>query len=197
MVGFTLLSRSYYYLRRRSPGPPFPPDHRQAGERGAKIKRSAARRCALALHLCVREATNIEHYKRVYTVVTTDHGDRDAAPRCRGCAPLRVLLRPWSPPPSPPISRASLVLSGLAGKLAARRQRHTRLVEVNLVHVARAEDALGQLLARAAMQRAAGGRVCGGRLGGRGGGGGGGGALAASVRGVAAPRGGITRGVGG
>ena len=36
MVGFTLLSRSYYYLRRRSPGPPFPPDHRQAGERGAK-----------------------------------------------------------------------------------------------------------------------------------------------------------------
>jgi hypothetical protein len=36
MVGFTLLSRSYYYLRRRSPGPPFPPDHRQAGERGAR-----------------------------------------------------------------------------------------------------------------------------------------------------------------
>ena len=35
MVGFTLLSRSYYYLRRRSPGPPFPPDHRQAGERRA------------------------------------------------------------------------------------------------------------------------------------------------------------------
>jgi len=33
MVGFTLVSRSYYYLRRRSPGrpPPFPPDHRQAG----------------------------------------------------------------------------------------------------------------------------------------------------------------------
>jgi len=38
MVGFTLLSRSYYYLRRRSPGPPFPPDHRQAGERGAIIR---------------------------------------------------------------------------------------------------------------------------------------------------------------
>ena len=37
MVGLTLLSRSYYYLRRRSPGPPFPPDHRQAGERGAII----------------------------------------------------------------------------------------------------------------------------------------------------------------
>jgi hypothetical protein len=35
MVGFTLLSRSYYYLRRRSPAPPFPPDHRQAGERVA------------------------------------------------------------------------------------------------------------------------------------------------------------------
>jgi hypothetical protein len=36
MVGFTLVSHSYYYLRRRSPGPPFPPDHRlQAGERGA------------------------------------------------------------------------------------------------------------------------------------------------------------------
>jgi hypothetical protein len=39
MVGFTLVSRSYYYLRRQSPGPPFPPDHRQAGERGA-IKRA-------------------------------------------------------------------------------------------------------------------------------------------------------------
>jgi hypothetical protein len=37
MVGFSLLSRSYYYLRRRSPAPPFPPDHRQAGERGAII----------------------------------------------------------------------------------------------------------------------------------------------------------------
>ena len=36
-MGFTLVSRSYYYLRRRSPGPPFPPDHRQAGERGAII----------------------------------------------------------------------------------------------------------------------------------------------------------------
>jgi len=34
-MSFTLVSRSYYYLRRRSPGPPFPPDHRQAGERGA------------------------------------------------------------------------------------------------------------------------------------------------------------------
>ena len=34
MVGFTLLSRSYYYLRRRSPGPPFPPDHRQAQGNG-------------------------------------------------------------------------------------------------------------------------------------------------------------------
>jgi len=30
MVGFT-----FYYLQKRSPGPPFPPDHRQAGERGA------------------------------------------------------------------------------------------------------------------------------------------------------------------
>ena len=28
----TLVSRSYYYLRRRSPGPPFPPDASQAGE---------------------------------------------------------------------------------------------------------------------------------------------------------------------
>jgi hypothetical protein len=35
--GFTLISRSYYYLRRRSPGPTFPPDRRQAGERGATI----------------------------------------------------------------------------------------------------------------------------------------------------------------
>jgi hypothetical protein len=25
----------HLHLRRRSPGPPFPPDHRQAGERGA------------------------------------------------------------------------------------------------------------------------------------------------------------------
>ena len=39
MVGITSVSRSYYYLRRRSPGPPFPPDHRQAGERGG-YKRS-------------------------------------------------------------------------------------------------------------------------------------------------------------
>ena len=30
MLGFTLVSRSYYYLRRRSPAPPFPPDDRQA-----------------------------------------------------------------------------------------------------------------------------------------------------------------------
>jgi hypothetical protein len=29
MVGFTLVPRSYYYLRRRSPGLPFLPDHRQ------------------------------------------------------------------------------------------------------------------------------------------------------------------------
>jgi hypothetical protein len=42
MVGFTLLSRSYYYLRRRSPRPPFPPDHRQAGERGAIQKSTTA-----------------------------------------------------------------------------------------------------------------------------------------------------------
>jgi hypothetical protein len=34
MVGFTLVSRSYYYLRRRSPAPPFPPDHRQVGGTG-------------------------------------------------------------------------------------------------------------------------------------------------------------------
>jgi hypothetical protein len=34
MVGFTLLSRSYYYMRRGSHAPPFPPDHRQAGEEG-------------------------------------------------------------------------------------------------------------------------------------------------------------------
>ena len=46
MVGFTLLSRFYYYLRRRSPGPPFPPDHRQAGERGA-IKRTVNARATI------------------------------------------------------------------------------------------------------------------------------------------------------
>jgi hypothetical protein len=32
---FTLALLLYYYPRRRSPAPPFPPDHRQAGERGA------------------------------------------------------------------------------------------------------------------------------------------------------------------
>jgi hypothetical protein len=37
--GLHFLSRSYYYLRRQSPGPPFPPDHRQAGERGANMSR--------------------------------------------------------------------------------------------------------------------------------------------------------------
>jgi hypothetical protein len=39
MVGFTLLSRSYYCLRRRSPGPPFPPATTPSGmwERGAII----------------------------------------------------------------------------------------------------------------------------------------------------------------
>jgi hypothetical protein len=46
MMGFTLLSCSYYYLRRRSPGPPFPPDHRQAGERGA-IKRTVNARATM------------------------------------------------------------------------------------------------------------------------------------------------------
>ena len=36
MVGFVSnLAPLLNYLRRRSPGPPFPPDHRQAGERGA------------------------------------------------------------------------------------------------------------------------------------------------------------------
>ena len=38
MVGFiSNLAPLLNYLRRRSPGPPFPPDHRQAGERGAII----------------------------------------------------------------------------------------------------------------------------------------------------------------
>ena len=37
MVGFiSNLAPLLNYLRRRSPGPPFPPDHRQTGERGAK-----------------------------------------------------------------------------------------------------------------------------------------------------------------
>eukprot|EP00964_Phaeocystis_antarctica_P084467 scaffold53203_cov37-Phaeocystis_antarctica.AAC.2 len=36
MVGFiSNLAPLLNYLRRRSPGPPFPPEHRQAGERGA------------------------------------------------------------------------------------------------------------------------------------------------------------------
>ena len=37
MVGFISNLAPLNYLRRRSPGPPFPPDHRQAGERGAII----------------------------------------------------------------------------------------------------------------------------------------------------------------
>ena len=38
MVGFiSNLAPLLNYLRRRSPGPPFPPDHRQTGERGAKM----------------------------------------------------------------------------------------------------------------------------------------------------------------
>jgi hypothetical protein len=37
MLGFTCLTLLYYYLRSRSPGPPFPPDHRQAGGTGAKM----------------------------------------------------------------------------------------------------------------------------------------------------------------
>ena len=38
MVGFiSNLAPLLNYLRRRSPGPPFPPDHRQTGERGAII----------------------------------------------------------------------------------------------------------------------------------------------------------------
>ena len=37
MVGFiSNLAPLLNYLRRRSPGPPFPPDFRQAGERGLK-----------------------------------------------------------------------------------------------------------------------------------------------------------------
>ena len=37
MVGFiSYLAPLLNYLRRQSPGPPFPPDFRQAGERGAK-----------------------------------------------------------------------------------------------------------------------------------------------------------------
>jgi hypothetical protein len=37
MVGFTFITLAlYYYLRRRSPAPPFPPDHRQAGVPGER-----------------------------------------------------------------------------------------------------------------------------------------------------------------
>jgi len=42
-----------YYLRRRSPGPPFPPDHRQAGERGA-IKYGFTKECSLAFASLLR-----------------------------------------------------------------------------------------------------------------------------------------------
>jgi hypothetical protein len=48
----TLLSRSYYYLRRRSPAPPFPPDHRQAGERGANMEHLLVPDVGLLLQTC-------------------------------------------------------------------------------------------------------------------------------------------------
>ena len=76
-------------------------------------------------------------------------GDGDtAAPPGQVAAAARLIVCSYPPRPSPALVWSSqvwssLVKSGLAGKLAARRQRHTRGVEVDLVHVARAEDALG------------------------------------------------------
>ena len=51
MVGFiSNLAPLLNYLRRRSPGPPFSPDHRQAGERGAII-------CALEISININRDT--------------------------------------------------------------------------------------------------------------------------------------------
>ena len=99
----------------------------------------------------------------VCACTTTEHGqryrERETSRLCR-CR-CRALLHPTAtakPAGQGPQARSSQVLvgasSGLAGKLAARRQRNTRVVEVDFVHVARSEDSLGQLLTRAAAQRA-------------------------------------------
>ena len=51
MVGFiSNLAPLLNYLRRRSPGPPFPPDHRQAGERGAKRNLEVADCASVPIH---------------------------------------------------------------------------------------------------------------------------------------------------
>ena len=74
MVGFTLLSRSYYYLHRRSPGPPFPPDHRQAGGGRGAIKQQIFARGAKTFlwsedlfvrrHLCGRGPGRSDRFSR-------------------------------------------------------------------------------------------------------------------------------------
>jgi hypothetical protein len=60
-VGFTLVSRSYYFLRRRSPAPPLPVparDHRQAGERGGAIN-AALRSCHLEIAAALSAACTL------------------------------------------------------------------------------------------------------------------------------------------
>ena len=92
MVGFTLVSRSYYYLRRRSPGPPFPPDHRQAGERGAIIAKTTRR---------ARGRENTRHtplLARHEPVVSGSHFDE-----CFGRLRMTLLVRvkPYRKDPKP------------------------------------------------------------------------------------------------
>eukprot|EP00964_Phaeocystis_antarctica_P044008 scaffold25273_cov55-Phaeocystis_antarctica.AAC.1 len=52
------------YLRRRSPGPPFPPDHRQAGGRGA-INLNSARWLAPAIPTPHTARACHEHARRI------------------------------------------------------------------------------------------------------------------------------------
>jgi len=80
MVGFTLLSRSYYFLRRRSPAPPFPPDHRQAGERGATI-RLTRHRVELSAALLRKELHGRQRFRDIQNPVE---------PSLQGCCPLGV-----------------------------------------------------------------------------------------------------------
>jgi len=102
MVGFTLLSRSYYYLRRRSPGPPFPPDHRQAGKRGAISEYwSVSVRTILFLFPHFGHRTSPASFARVFRATLSNH-----------------------PSPTPTFQQVSWTL--LADGRGRRRRRDTR-----------------------------------------------------------------------
>jgi len=78
MVGFTLLSRSYYYsCVDEVPAPPFPPDHRQAGERRAITRQ-------LVLYTGIPLATSIpaqgEAHTHTYTYTRDGTGAQGAGP---------------------------------------------------------------------------------------------------------------------